>query len=58
MKKKQYALYKGDNCMAIGTIEEIAQQTNVKVKTIRFYKTPTYKNRVKKSKNRRELIEC
>ena len=54
---KEYAMYKGDECIAIGTIDEIAKRLNVKVKTIKFYLTPTYKKRVKKSKNRRELIE-
>lgn len=54
---KEYAMYKGDDCIAIGTIDEIAKRLNVKVKTIKFYLTPTYKKRVKKSKNRRELIK-
>ena len=55
---KQYAMYKGDDCIAIGTIEELAKKLNIKVKTIKFYLTPTYKKRVKGSKNRRELIEA
>lgn len=57
MKIKEYALYKGDKCLAIGTIKEIAEQTNVKERTIYFYTTPIYKKRCKKSKNRRELIK-
>jgi len=55
-KNKEYALYKGDECLAIGTIEEIAEQVGVKYRTIHFYTTPTYKRRVKKGKNRRELV--
>lgn len=44
---KEYALYKGEKCLAIGTIKEIAIQMKVKAKTISFYKTPTYKKNVK-----------
>lgn len=59
MKEYEYALYKGEECLAIGTIKEIAEQTKVKVKTIRFYLTPTYKKRGlgDKSKNKRILIK-
>lgn len=44
---KEYALYKGEKCLAIGTIKEIATQMKIKIKTIHFYKTPTYKKDVK-----------
>ena len=54
---KEYALYKGEECLAIGTIKEIAKIMNVKEKTIYFYTTPTYKKRCKASKRRRELIK-
>ena len=53
---KEYALYKGENCLGIGTIPELAKKFKVKEKTIKFYKTSIYKKRIKKSKNRRELI--
>ena len=53
---KEYALYKGEKCLGIGSIKELAEQFNVQEKTIKFYLTPTYKKRVKKSKNRKELI--
>lgn len=53
---KEYALYKGEECLAIGTIKEIAKQLKVKERTIYFYTTPTYKKRVKAGKNRREVI--
>ena len=57
MKKvKEYALYKGEDCLAIGTIKEIAEKMNVKYRTILFYTMPTYKRRCKKSKNRREMV--
>lgn len=49
-------MYKGEECLAIGTIKELAEKLKVKEKTIYFYTTPTYKKRIKKSKNRRELV--
>lgn len=58
MKKlKEFAMYKGEELLGIGTAKELAEMLNVKVETIRFYNTPTYKKRVKRGKNRRELIE-
>lgn len=54
---KEYALYKGEKCLAIGTIKEIATQMKIKIKTIYFYKSPTYKKRCKGSFKRRTLIE-
>lgn len=53
---KVYALYKGEECLGIGTLKELAEQLKVKYETMYFYTTPTYKKRIKKSKNRRELI--
>lgn len=54
---KIYALYKGEELIATGTMLQIAYKTGVKLRTIQFYKTPTYKNRRKKGKNFRELVE-
>ena len=45
---KEYALYKGDELLAIGTISEIAEKMGVKRDTISFYKTPAYRKRLKK----------
>lgn len=57
MKKiKEYALYKGEKCIAIGTIQEIAKQTGVKDRTIYFYTMPVYKKRCKNSKKRLEMV--
>ena len=53
---KLYALYKGEELLATGTLLQIAYKTGVKLKTIRFYKTPAYKKR-SKGKNYRELVE-
>lgn len=56
-KSEEYAVYKGEKLLGIGTIKELAEILNVKIETVRFYNTPTYKKRVKKGKNRRELIK-
>lgn len=53
---KEYALYKGEEILAIGTIKEIAEKMGVKKRTIKFYLTPTYRKRIKGSEKRRELI--
>lgn len=49
-KKREYALYKGDECLGIGTIKELAQKFNVKEKTISFYSSPAYLKRREKSR--------
>lgn len=54
---KIYALYKGEILLATGTLLQIAHKTGVKLRTIKFYKTPTYKKRRANGKNFRELIE-
>lgn len=54
---KVYAVYKGEECLAIGTAKEIAKELKVKVETVHFYNTPTYKKRgKKKNPNRRVLV--
>lgn len=45
---KEYALYKGEDILAIGTILEIANKMGVKRDTIAFYKTQAYRNRLKR----------
>ena len=56
---KEYALYKGDEILQIGTIQEIAKEQKVKEKTVKFYKTRAYEKRIQKRKNisSRILIE-
>ena len=53
---KIYAMYKGEECIAIGNVYQLAKELNVKIDTIRFYLTPTYQKRKKNSKNRRVLV--
>ena len=47
MNESEYALYKGDEFIAIGTAQELAKLMNVKVETITFWSTPTYHKRIK-----------
>ncbi|HEM3577530.1 TPA: hypothetical protein ACGPBB_001560 [Streptococcus suis] len=54
--EKEYALYKGDKLLAIGTAKELAEKFGVKVSTIHFYKSPAYIKRTEESKARR-LVE-
>ena len=53
---KEYAMYKGEECLGIGTLIQLARDLNVQYRTLKFYLTPTYKKRSSKGKNRRELV--
>ena len=53
---KEYALYKGDKLLAIGTKKEIAKQLGVKPSTIGYYSRQSYAKRTSEEKGRR-LIE-
>ena len=44
-KQKQYALYKGDTFIDIGTKEYLANKIGVDTKSIEFYMSPTYQRR-------------
>lgn len=50
-KKWVYALYKGDDCLAIGTKDEIAKQMGVKKTTLDFLRTKAYKKVVENRNN-------
>ncbi|MGO0040617.1 hypothetical protein ACTJ5V_12065 [Streptococcus suis] len=54
--EKEYALYKGDKLLAIGTAKELADKFGVKVSTIHFYKSPAYIKRTSDARGRR-LVE-
>lgn len=47
--KKEYALYKGERLLIIGTLDEIAKNQRVKKQTILFYQTPANLRKNKKS---------
>ena len=51
-----YALYKGDDLLAQGTIREISEQTGIAYDVVLHYKTPTYRNKIKPGSNRRRLV--
>lgn len=50
---KEYALYKGDELLDVGTLKYLAKKFNVKTKTLLFYQTPTQKKRTSENKGRR-----
>lgn len=55
--KSIYAMYKGDEYLRDGTIEELAEYFKVNPRTIKFYLTPTYLKRGKGiNGNRRKLV--
>lgn len=58
MKKKYFALYKGDEFIDLGTAKELADKYNVTPKYIRFLSTPSNKKRIAnyKKKNINSLI--
>jgi hypothetical protein len=53
---KEYAVYKGESMICIGTIKECADHMGVLPETVKFYTTPTYKRRIEKRKNPRNYI--
>lgn len=48
MKEKEYALYKGEELLAIGTAKEIAKEMKVKPATIYYYGSKAYRNKLEK----------
>ncbi|MGB3160931.1 MAG: hypothetical protein WBA84_06750 [Carnobacterium sp.] len=56
MPAKEYALYKGENMLAIGTLQEIANEMKIKLSSVRYIKTPSYQKRGT-GKNRHVLVD-
>lgn len=54
---KIYALYKGENLIVDGTIQEIHERTGKSVDTLLFMTCPVYKKRIKNGKNRLTMTE-
>ena len=48
---KDFALYKGDRFLTLGSRKELAAYLGVRVDTITFYSSPTYKKRAKEDGN-------
>lgn len=55
MQVKEYALYKGEELIAMGTKREIAGQLGVLPSTVGYYGTPVYARRT--SENGRRLVK-
>lgn len=55
MQAKEFALYKGEELLAMGTKREIAEQLGVSASTVGYYDTPVYARRT--SENGRRLVE-
>ena len=55
MRAKEFALYKGDELLAMGTKREIAEQLGVSASTVGYYGTPVYARRT--SENGRRLVK-
>lgn len=55
MQAKEFALYKGEELLAMGTKREIAEQLGVSASTVGYYGTPVYARRT--SENGRRLIK-
>lgn len=53
---KEYALYKGEELLGMGTIRELAERFNVKITTLYYYRTSTYLKRTSNEHGRR-LVE-
>lgn len=51
-----YALYKGDEFLVVGTAEECAKYLNVKADSIKWMSTPTDKRRLKRRKRKEKCI--
>ncbi len=55
-KNKEYAIYKGEDLIMIGTVKEIAKHLEIKEKSVLFYQTPTYLKRHRNSKKQNYKI--
>lgn len=47
---KEYAVYKGEDFLVMGTLAECAEKLGVLPATVYFYSTPTYQRRLAKRK--------
>ena len=50
MKLAEYAVYKGEEIIAMGTRREIAEKLGVKIATVRFWSSPANKRRIESRK--------
>jgi hypothetical protein len=52
----EYAVYKGEIILVIGTDKECAAQLGVKPETVRFYASSKYLSRLEKRKNPKNYV--
>ena len=55
-KGLEYALYKGEDLLSVGTLEEIVEETGRTIESLKFMRTPTYKKRFQNSKKALQLV--
>lgn len=55
-KPSEYAVYRGDDLLFVGTADEIAKEFDVKRNTALFWSTPSYKKRVEKREKHDKAI--
>lgn len=53
---EEYALYKGENLLSIGTISEIAREMDIKENTVKFYLYPSHMLRGKGERGKRRVL--
>ena len=51
---REYAVYKGETLLCIGTAKEIAEELNIKPKTVQFLSTPAHLKRIESRGNMRK----
>lgn len=52
----EFVMYKGEDFLHIGTLDEIAEERGVLKRTIYYYTTDAYQNKVSKRKTARNYI--
>ena len=55
MRAVKYAVYKGEELLAIGTSYQLAEQLGVKRKTVQWWASPTNRRRVEAGKGKRKV---
>jgi hypothetical protein len=53
---KEYAVYKGDEFICVGTVKECAERLGIKPDTVYYYTSPKYKKIMEKGKNPQNYI--
>jgi hypothetical protein len=55
-EKNEYAVYKGDEFICLGTVKECATYLGVKRSTIKYLLSPAYLKRIEKRKESKETL--